>query len=245
MILALIYNTDLDLLVQGSTGVAMTLPVNGLILRRGNPVAATIQFVNLASNGPYDPGASASLTIELTLKTRTQYNQNPPLLLISSWTKTGIGATALWSNTFAVTSSSIISAFLPWGDSGQSPPSIETMVAVDYAVGTGATAESAPIWGTLQNTVLQSGSIAPTPAGQVLPWAFITAYVGNLATTLDGQSTSGLLNSYVITSIGGATQLWQVLSLGTGSATTQVNGYYSIVVGTNTAQNGLAFSRIS
>jgi len=84
---------DLDLgLVVATPGYVS--PLSGLTVRRGDQPTVTVKF--LRDGVVIDPGMSAS-EVSLVVKTAGNYAQDPALVAITSWTKSGSGATTAWS----------------------------------------------------------------------------------------------------------------------------------------------------
>lgn len=83
---------DLDLgCVVATPGYTSPLP--GLTVRRGDQPTVTVKF--LQDGVVVDPGMSAT-EVSLVVKTAGDYDQDPALVSISTWTKSGTGTSTKW-----------------------------------------------------------------------------------------------------------------------------------------------------
>lgn len=199
------FDLDLHRLVEG---LAVRRSIRGISVRRGDTYTFDVKF---CQNGVVvDPGA---ISLYFTVKELGLYDQNPPLVLVGPFAKSGTGATAVWS-AVAVFGTTPIDTLL--GVDANSANDIASYSAMgEFSFQNGSAAISTDAFSVvIQNDLYRSGDTPPPPAlatGSSVYLSGITALLGGGAFALDGVPTvSTSIPALVLVIINEELQTWRL-----------------------------------
>ncbi|MDQ8206230.1 hypothetical protein QEH52_01820 [Coraliomargarita sp. SDUM461003] len=206
---------DLEKIIQSA---GQKNVVNELTFRRSASAPLILSFAQ--SGAIVDPGA---LEINFVLKSEGKYDQDPPLLLNGSWTKSGSGSDASWEASLNFITTTLDALFVVDGDDTNDEPSISVMGEIVWTVD-GVTRRTGRITVNIDNNIYRG---TETPAEETAaPGTYLTAAGNNrlrpqLAITthseLRAYVTDGVPRPHLIAvNIPGAARLWLVQD-GTGA----------------------------
>lgn len=192
--------------------------VRSITLRRSPSLPVEVRFAT--AGALTDPGAPE---IYFVLKTQDKYDEDPPILLNGSWTKTGTGSAAYWTATLNLVTTALDALFVVDGDDSNDVPEVELMGELVWVID-GEQGSSGRLAVTITNNVYRGDE---TPVEETAaPGTYLTTAGNNrlrpqLAITtlaeLRAYVTDGVPRPHLIAvNIPGNAKLWQVQD-GTGA----------------------------
>lgn len=192
--------------------------VTSLTIRRSPALPLNVRFVE--SGAVVDPG---SPEIYFVLKSEGKYDEDPPVLLNGSWTKSGSGSTALWTTTLNLVTTALDALFVVDGDDSNDISEVTLMGELVWIID-GEQRSSGRISVTITNNVYRGDE---TPVEETAAPGTYLATAGNnrirpelaitTLTELRAYVTDGVPRPHLIAvNIPGKEKLWLVQD-GTGA----------------------------
>lgn len=138
-------------------GPAITQPVPGLSLTRGDTLPLEIQFVRDGAIEELPGGATGKIGIKLN------YASTDFLAYVGAWTQSGSGATAVYKASLSLNTAAIEAEF------AANPADIPALFEVEWTV-SGTLTSLAPTTATIANAVIRGGE--GDPIANATPSAF-------------------------------------------------------------------------